>query len=67
MDNLFSSPKLFSILRSRHIAFVGAMRSDVAGLPRSLAVRGDKEAKLIWGSLGAGDFADAGKASRAVG
>lgn len=46
MYNLFSSIKLFSLLRYRHIATVGTVRSNLAGFQRELALRGNKDVKF---------------------
>lgn len=53
MDNLFSSPKLFRLLREKDIAAVGTVRSNATGFPKVLALRGKKNIRLDWNSLGA--------------
>ena len=53
MDNLFSTPKRFSMLRDIDIAAVGTVRSNASGFPKALAVRGKEGRGLDWNTLGA--------------
>ena len=53
MDNLFSTPKLFALLREKEIAACGTVRSNAKEFPASLAIRGTSDKKLNWNTLGA--------------
>ena len=53
MDNYFSTPRLFRLLRDRDIGAAGTVRSNAGGFPKSLAIRGEKGVKLDWNTLGA--------------
>lgn len=53
MGNLFSTPRLFSVLRDKDIGAVGTVRSNAGGFPKPLAIRGNKKVKLNWNTLGA--------------
>lgn len=52
VDILFSSPKLFLLLREKDIAAVGTVRLRISGFPKALKVRGKKNFRLDWNSLG---------------
>lgn len=56
MDNLFSMPQLFALLRDRDIAAVGIVRSNVMGFPKQLAIREKVFTNLDWNTLGAAVF-----------
>ena len=46
MDNLFSASQIFSHLQSHDSAAAGTVRSNAAGFPKSLAIRGKKGVHL---------------------
>ena len=52
MDNLFSSIKLFRMLRDADIGAFGTIRSNSSGFPKSLAIRGTNF-NLQWDAMGA--------------
>lgn len=53
MENLFSSPKPFSILRNRNIRSGGTVRSNASGFQNPVGLRGCKNVCLNWNSLDA--------------
>ena len=52
MDNLFSSIKLFSMMRDKGIGCVGTTRANSAGFPKQLKVRGREHKHLEWDTIG---------------
>ena len=53
MDNMFSTPRLFSLLCDKDIAATGTVRSNAKKFLKSLAIRGKKGLKRPWSTLGA--------------
>ena len=53
MDNLFSTPKLFALLREKEIAACGTVRCNAKRFPASLSIRETSDKKMNWNTLGA--------------
>lgn len=51
MDNLFSIPKLFCLLRELDIGVTGTVQTNAGGIPKSLEIRGKKNVQLNWDTL----------------
>ena len=52
MDNLFSTPELFSMLRERYMAPIGTVCSSVGGFPKCLYIWSTTDMKLPWNKTG---------------
>lgn len=52
MDNLFSTPKLFALLKETEMAACETVRSNTKEFPTSIAIRRTSDKKMNWNTLG---------------